>query len=269
MLILPAWGYPRYQSPFIPMLTIAVAIFVTPYLTRLNRSAWIVLACFSIAAMLYSAFFVGDPMLRLYLITYETTTEQVGTRMSEGLVAFGKLILPVTVSLVIGFVAAPYLHNRRADFLIAVICAVTVATYLPTSVIQVNARYSTRYRYGLSFDDMFTAAQRIREAVPADGFVAAIDDLLYFTGRPGKGIYGLSTRDSLIGGKDMSLIDLLHVQRIDAFAWTIKDAFRGSAFLTSTGVQQILDTCYSKEQYGVFMVYLRKPVTACPSITGP
>lgn len=268
MVILPAWGYPRYQAPFIPMLTVGVAIFVTPFLSSLTRTAWIVLAALTIAAMLYSALFVGDPMLRLYLLTYETATEQVGARMSEGLIAFGKLILPVIVALAIGFLAAPYLHVRRADLLIAVLCAVTVASYLPTSVIQVDARYSTRYRYGLNFDDMLIAAQRIHDAVPADGFVAAIDDLLYYTGRPGKGIYGLSTRDSLMGEKDTSLIDLLHIQRIDAFAWTIKDAFRGSALLTSSGVQQILDSCYSREQYGVFMVYLRKPVTICPSLTG-
>ena len=264
MVILPAWGYPRYQAPFIPMLVLVAAMVVAPVLPKLNRASWGLVGIMAVICLIYNMVLVGDPMLRLYLLTYETTTEQVGTRLSEGLIAFTRLLIPVVAAIVIGFVMAPRVRAKRADILLVMLCAIAMGTYLTTSVTQFEARYSTRYRYGLNLDDMLTASQRIHDAVAPDGFVAAIDDVLFYTKRPGKGIYGLSTRENLMGGKTMTLAELLRVQHVDALAWTAKDAFRGSEMLNSSGVQHILDTCYDKEQYGKFVVYLNKQQTPCP-----
>jgi len=262
LVIFPAWGYPRYQAPFIPILLILVAITLAPALAQMSRSAWKLLVAIAISCFVFNVWIVGDPLLRLYLLTFETTTSQVAIRLHQGIADATRVAAPILVAPLIGFWLAPRLRVPRLAMVLAVIGVLAVTNVTSTMLVQVNARYSTRYRYGYGLDDMLQAARRVREHAGPAGYIAAIDDVLFYTGLDGKGIYGLATRDNLMGGTSLSLLDLMHQQRIDALVWTTKDEVRNPTAIHE--VEHILKECYDRETYGVFIVYLRKPGAACP-----
>jgi hypothetical protein len=267
LVIYPAWGYPYYQTPFIPLLIIVSAQVLTPALARLSRPAWITLSVIAAGCLVFNLWVIGDPLLRLYLVTFETTTGQLGARLARGLMDSARIAAPISIALLIGFVLAPRLRVSRTTMLVGTLGALAVASLASTTLVQANARYSTRYRYGYNWDDMLRAAQRIREAVGPSGYVAAIDDVLFYTGLPGDGIYGMSTNmvtGSYMGKTSIGLLDLLRQHQVDALAWTTKDAVRSADLLRSPEMEHILNKCYSQESYGVFQVYLRKTQATCP-----
>ena len=131
---------------------------------------------------------------------------------------------------------------------------------------QVSARYSTRYRYGYNYDDMLHAAARVREHAGPQGYVAALDDVLFYTGLDGAGIYGMATQ--LVNWKDnqpsVSLPELLRQRRVDALVWTTKEVTRNADVLNTPDLKERLAACYTQEQYGVFLVYLLRSDINCP-----
>jgi hypothetical protein len=263
LVIFPAWGYPRYQAPFVAILFIVAAITLAPALLQATRSAWQALAAIAIACFVFNLLIVGDPLLRLYLLTFETNTGQVAARLRQGLLDAARIAALLPIMLLIGMWVAQRLRVSRSAMLLAVTGAVTIATLASTTLIQVDARYSTRYRYGYGLDDMLQAAQRIRDYAGPTGYVAAIDDVLFYTGLQGEGIYGMATR-SLMGETSISLLDLMRQRRVDALAWTTKDAVRHPETIHTPEMERVLRDCYSQESFGVFLVYLREPGAICP-----
>ncbi|HTP11579.1 MAG TPA: glycosyltransferase family 39 protein, partial [Anaerolineae bacterium] len=225
LVIYPAWGYPYYHTPFVPLLIILAAEVLTPALEQLPRPAWLTLGITSVVAFLYSLIVVGDPLLRLYLLTFETLTAQVGARLQQGLRDVLRIALPIPVAMIFGWFAAPRLRVKRSQLLLALLGALALAALAGTTLTQVSARYSTRYRYGYNYDDMLRAVARVRDYVGPQGFVAALDDVLFYTGLNGEGIYGMATQ--LVNWQDnrpsLSLLDLLRQRRVDALVWTTKE----------------------------------------------
>ena len=263
LVIFPAWGYPRYQAPFTLILLLVSAITLAPALSQVARPAWKVLAAIAVACLAFNLLIVGDPLLHLYLVTFETNTGQIAARLKQGSLDALRMTALMPLALLIGFWTAPKLRVPRSAMLLAVTGILAVSGFAATTLIQINARYSTRYRYGYGLDDMLQAAQRVHDYVGPSGYIAAIDDVLFYTGRQGEGIYGLSTR-SLMGEPSISLLDLMHRQRIDALVWTTKDAVRNPDAVHTPEIEFTLRECYNQETYGVFLVYLHKPGAACP-----
>ena len=266
LVIYPAWGYPYYHTPFVPILIILAADVLTPALENLPRRTWITLGVIAAAALVYNLVIIGDPLLRLYLLTFETVTAQVGLRLQQGLKDALRIAAPIPVALVAGWFIAPRGRVKRSQLLLAIVGALTMASLLGTMLVQANVRYSTRYRYGYNYDDMLRAAARVRQYAGPDGFVAALDDVLFYTGLNGEGIYGMATQ--VINWKDdrpsVSLRELMRQRRIDALVWTTKEVTRNADVLSDPDLQQRLNECYTLEQYGVFLVYLRRGDVACP-----
>jgi len=262
LVIYPAWGYPRYQAPFIPILIILAAVVLAPALAQMSWSAWKVLAGIAILCFVFNLRVVGDPLLSLYLLTFETTTGQVTARLQQGIVNAARAATLIPVALLIGFWLAPRLRIARSAMLLAVVGVLAFTSLASTTLVQVNARYSTRYRYGYNWDDMQQAAQRVREHVGPTGYIAAIDDFLFYTGLDGEGIYGLRARQNFMGKPSISLLELMHERRIDALVWTTKDVTRNPTAIQE--IEPILKECYDRETYGVFIVYLRRPGATWP-----
>ena len=263
IVIFPAWGYPRYQAPFMVILSLVAAITIAQSLFRIIRPGWKILVAVAAIGFAFHTLFIGDPMLRLYLVTFETTTGQLAARLKQGLLDAARVAALIPIMLIISYWAAKRLRISRSSMLIAATGALAISSLAATTWAQVNARYSTRYRYGYGLDDMLQAARRARDHAGPAGYVAAIDDVLFYTGLRGAGIYGLATR-SLMGETSISLLDLMHQRQIDAMVWTTKDAVRSSDVVQSPEIEQILQKCYTQEIYGVFLVYLRRPHGDCP-----
>jgi hypothetical protein len=266
LVIYPAWGYPYYHTPFVPLLIILAAEVLAPALENLPRPAWLMLSFTAIAAFIYNLVAIGDPLLRLYLLTFETLTSQVGSRVQQGLQDALRIAAPMLLALIVGWLIAPRLRVRRSQLLLALLGALTIAFLAGATVAQVSARYSTRYRYGYNYDDMLHAAARVREHVGPQGFVAALDDVLFYTGLDGEGIYGMATQ--LVNAKgnrpSVPLPELLRQRRVDALVWTTKEVTRNAEVLNTPDLKQRLAECYMQEQYGVFLVYLRRSEVSCP-----
>jgi hypothetical protein len=266
LVIYPAWGYPYYHTPFVPLLIILAAEVLTPALEDLPRPAWLTLSLATIIAFIYNLIAVGDPLLRLYLLTFETMTSQVSSRLQQGLRDVLRIAVPIPIALTAGWFIAPRVRVKRSQLLLALLGALTIASLASTTLAQVSARYSTRYRYGYNYDDMLRAATRVREHAGPQGFVAALDDVLFYAGLDGEGIYGMATQ--LVNWKDnrpsVSLPELLRQRRVDALVWTTKEVTRNAELLNTPDLKQRLTECYTQEQYGVFLVYLRRNDVNCP-----
>jgi hypothetical protein len=266
LVIYPAWGYPYYHAPFVPLLIILAAEVLTPALEDLPRPVWLTLSLTTVGAFIYDLIVVGDPLLRLYLLTFETMTSQVSSRLQQGLRDVLRVAVPVLAALIAGWFIAARVQMKRSQWLLALLGALTIASLASTTLAQVSARYSTRYRYGYNYDDMLASAARVREHAGPQGFVAALDDVLFYTGLDGEGIYGMATQ--LINRKDnrpsVSLVELLRQRRVDALVWTTKEVTRNAEVLNTPELQRRLAECYTQEQYGVFLVYLRRNDANCP-----
>jgi hypothetical protein len=245
-------------------LIVLAAVVLAPALAQMSWSAWKVLAGIACLSFVFNLWVVGDPLLSLYLLTFETTTGQVATRLQQGIVSAARTATLIPVALLIGFWLAPRLRIARSAMLLAIVGVLAFTSLASTTLVQVNARYSTRYRYGYNWDDMQQAAQRVREHVGPTGYIAAIDDFLFYTGLDGEGIYGLATtaRHDFTGKPVISLLELMRERRIDALVWTTKDVTRNPTAIQE--IEPILKECYDRETYGVFIVYLRKPGATCP-----
>ena len=266
LVIYPAWGYPYYHTPFVPLLIILAAEVLAPALENLPRPAWLTLSLTTAGAFLYNLIAVGDPLLRLYLLTFETMTSQVSVRLQQGLRDVLRIAVPLPVALIAGWFIAPRVQVKRSQLLLALLGALTIASLAGATLAQVSARYSTRYRYGYNYDDMLAAAARVREHAGPQGFVAALDDVLFYTGLNGEGIYGMATQlINWTGNRpSVSLLELLRQRRVDALVWTTKEVTRNADILNTPELKQRLAACYTQEQYGVFLVYLRRTDIHCP-----
>jgi hypothetical protein len=257
LVIPPAWGYPRYQAPIVPVITILVAALLVPALQTLPRRARITLVGLGVAAFVYKLTIIGDPLWPLYAVTFVTSTGDLSTRLTQGISVVAKMGIPISTALVVAYLLS---LRWKIKPLLVIMCTLGVLSFAhtaSTTAIQVTANYSTRYRYTYNYDDL---RQTIEDLKEMGGYTLAVKDVLYYTGLPGEEIYEYVCPSC----SPQALIDKLHSTRVDALVWTTKEDNRSPNVSQNPAVIQVLNACYTRVTHGVFIVYLRRPNGPCP-----
>ncbi len=256
-MIVPAWGYPRYHTPAMPVLILAVSAWVVERVRAAGRAFWIVALAIAPAGALYIALAVGDPMYDIYRATFETTA--LGERLRIGGAAIARVALPVLIVIALSIGLARRLGVTRAGAVAGGLTALAFGSYLATDVIQIKAPYSTRYRYTYVYADRARATDAVRAGVPLDGYSLTDKDLLWYADRPGEQVYGYMSDPERLKAT-------LRARRVDVIAWTEKEKLKASALNADAEALAILAQCYRSEQFGIFIVLTRAGPEPCPGI---
>lgn len=256
-MIVPAWGYPRYHTPALPILFLAVSAWVVRQTAQASRPFWIAGGLIVAAGALYLALFVGDPLYDIYRATFETTA--LSERLRIGGAAIARTALPVLIVTGVSVALAQRIGVSRAGALAGGLTALALGSYLATNLIQVTAHYSTRYRYTYVYADRARATDAVRAGVPLDGYSLTDKDLLWYADRPGDQVY------PFLGDPDR-LKETLRSRRVDVIAWAQKERLKAAALNADAEALAILEQCYHSQTFGVFTVLTRAGAEPCLGI---
>lgn len=259
LVIPPAWGYPKYQTPLIPLIVILVAKLLIPNLAKVPRRAVIVAIIVAVCVFVYKLVGVGDPFYTLYAVTFETDIGDLGVRLVYGLQAMFKLLVPIIFTLFIGYLFSKRWKLNPFLVILVVLGTLALADMASTTAVQVKADYSTRYRYTYDYDDLAQTLADLRQAKVH--YILAVMDVLYYDDWSGEQIYYKYVCSTC---NPQTLIDEIYTKRVDALVWTTKEDNRSPNVSRDPELCQVLDQCYTNKQHGVFIVYLRKPDAPCP-----
>ncbi len=253
----PAWGYPRYQAPVVPVIASLAAVISVEAYDSLSRQVRLAVLGLGLAALAYQFLVIGDPFWSLYQVTFETSLGDVSQRMAQGLAELSRLAIPIAVVLVIAYgLSRRWRANPQATILLS-LGALSLAHMLDANLVQVPAQYSTRYRYTYEYSDLSRAIDDVRNT--HGQYVLALKEVLYYSGLPGEEIYAYVWP----GRSPQALVSKLTSTRVDAMAWTTKEDNRSPEIVQNPAVVALLNRCYRRVTHGVFIVYLYKAEN-CP-----
>jgi len=248
-LQVPAWGYPRYQSPALPTVMIVTAALVVAAQQRFSRRVfWLGVLVASVTALLLGIL-VGDPLYGLYASTFATTSS-----VERLQAALAGIATPLVIMALIGggaFVWARWRGESALPLLLATAIALVIGAYLALDVVQVGADYSTRFRYTYRYADRQAAIDWVDTSIPENGYVLADKDILWFVSRPGEQI-----NPYLID--PTTLVSAITTRRVDAIAWAQKEWLKAPAAQNDAVLNDLLSRCYVERTFGIFTVLLRK-----------
>jgi hypothetical protein len=256
LVYVPAWGYPRYQAPLVPVIMTLIAAQVMPYLQGQSRRRFIGLAALLIGLCAFDLFILPDPLYPIYTATFEGGTYDLATRLAAAIPAVAIMSVPIVLVLVAGWLIER--RGQRVGWLMVLLLVLSGASMLSLSLVQMRANYSTRYRYTYDFADYAWSVQQARALGPA-AYILAIKDTLNESGIPGEEVYPYL----LFSDHRPSLREVLVARRVDALIWTDKEAVRAQGILSDPQLTAILQRCYDRDQRGVFQVYRLKPGVVC------
>jgi hypothetical protein len=257
LVYLPAWGYPRYQAPIVPLISSLVAALIVPYTLNLPKPVgrgWIASGALLFALNLW---LLPDWLYPIYQVTFEGDLYDVGPRLLTGLKVVAEIGVPIGLLLIAGSIYARKQKLAGGAVRLRLLSLLTVVSLSAVSFTQINADYSTRYRYTYNYADYLWSVHEV-QALGPQAFVVAIKDTLLQSGLPGEEVYGYLCADC-----SPSLVDTLHARRVDALVWTTKEASRSGGLTGELAFNAALDACYTRETRGVFIVYLLKKDTPC------
>lgn len=256
-MIVPAWGYPRYHTPALPILALVVSAWVVNQIKQPGRLFWLTMLAIIAGALAYIALVVGDPMYDIYRATFETT--DIAERLRIGGAAAARLALP-TLLIAAGSLALAWPAGlTRSAMLSAALAALAVGSAIATNWIQSTAEYSTRYRYTYLYADRQAATEAVRAGVPPQGYSLTDKDLLWYAGRPGEQIYPYLSNPA-------RLKDMLRSRRVDVIAWTQKERLKAGALNADAEALTLLARCYRSHEFGIFTVLTRASDAPCLGI---
>ena len=256
LIYVPAWGFPRYQAPLVPIIMTLIAAQVTPALQHLSRRRVLSLALLLIGLCLFYLWIMPDPLYPIYAATFEGDIFDLGTRLVAALPAAAFIALPIGVVLGVGWLMER--RGQRTGWLTVLLLVLACASMVSLSLVQLGANYSTRYRYTYDYADYDWSVQQARAAGP-NAYILAIKDTLNASGDHGEEIYPYL----LFPDHRPLLRDVLRTQRVDALIWTNKEAARAQEILGEPQLATLLQQCYDHDQRGVFQVYQLKPGVVC------
>ena len=256
LIYVPAWGFPRYQAPLVPIIMTLIAAQVTPALQHLSRRRVLSLALLLIGLCLFYLWIMPDPLYPIYAATFEGDIFDLGTRLVAALPAAAFMALPIGVVLGVGWLMER--RGQRTGWLTVLLLVLACASMVSLSLVQLGANYSTRYRYTYDYADYDWSVQQARAAGP-NAYILAIKDTLNASGDHGEEIYPYL----LFPDHRPLLRDVLRTQRVDALIWTNKEAARAQEILGEPQLATLLQQCYDHDQRGVFQVYQLKPGVVC------
>jgi hypothetical protein len=258
LIYLPAWGYPRYQAPIVPILSILVAALLAPLAQSFSRREWITFMGVTIGFFAFNLIWLPDPLYPMYQVTFEGDLYDIGRRLQAGLSIVLQLSLPMGAALLSGLTLARIRRAGGRRTAITILAALAISSLASTSFVQINADYSTRYRYTYAYADYLWSVQQMR-AMGASAYILAIKDTLYESGLAGEEIYAY-----LCDTCSSTFLEAIRSRQIDALAWTTKEDVRGSTVTADPLVAAALDKCYRRSTRGVFIVYQLKSTPCNP-----
>lgn len=256
-MIVPAWGYPRYHTPALPILALVVSAWIVNQIKQPGRLFWLTMLAIIAGALAYIALVVGDPMYDIYRATFETT--DIAERLRIGGAAAGRLALPTVVIAAGSLALARPAGLTHSAMLSAALAALAVGSAIATNWIQSTAEYSTRYRYTYLYADRQAATEAVRASVPPEGYSLTDKDLLWYAGRPGEQIYPYLSNPA-------GLKDMLRSRRVDVIAWTQKEKLKAGALNADAEALTLLARCYRSQEFGIFTVLTRASDAPCLGI---
>ena len=257
IVIVPAWGYPRYHTPALPILALVVSAWVIGQIKQASRTFWIAMLAIGIGGAAYLMFVVGDPMYDIYWATFETT--DIGERLRIGGLTVALLAVPVLIVVAVSVLLARGIRTSLAAMLSGSLTALALGSSIAIDLIQSTAHYSTRYRYTYVYADRQRATEVVRANVPPNGYSLTDKDLLWYAGRPGEQIYPYLSDPA-------KLKATMRTRRIDVIAWAQKEKLKASALNANTEVLAILEQCYRSQHFGIFTVLTRTSNESCLGI---
>jgi hypothetical protein len=258
LLLPPAWGYPKYHTPLLPLIVILVARLFVPAYQALPGRARILIIIIGAGLFIYKLIVVGDPFYMLYQVTFETVVSDLAPRLVRGVMVAMRLAVPLIASLaLVGLVSL--LFKVRPLFAVGIVTLVVLATadMASTTAVLVPAQYSTRYRYTYDYGDLQQTIADLEEV--KGGYALAVMDVLYYHDLSGERIYGYVCP----GCSAQRLIDKIQSRHVDALVWTTKEDNRSPSVVKDPALTTILDACYRRVTHGVFIVYLYEPDISC------
>lgn len=257
LVLPPAWGYPRYQAPTVPIIAMLLAACIVPAFLSLPRRGRVFLGCLGPVVFVYMMAVIGDVLWPLYDLTFVTDTGDLGQRLSQGARVFASLAIPILGVLVAVAIMAWHQRLRLIPTGIVALGVLSFALSASTTGVQVLADYSTRYRYTYDYDDFYRTVDDLKAT---DGYIIAVKDVLFYTGLPGEDAFEYTCSTC----SPQRLAEVLRSGRVAGLAWTTKEESRSRDLLAEPAVAQPLNDCFSRTMHGVFVVYRHTGGDSCP-----
>ena len=256
LIYLPAWGYPRYQAPIVPVAMVLIAALIAPHTLALSRRALAGLVALTLLLIAFNWLVLPDPLYPIYASTFEGGLFDVATRLSSAVRVVVVAAVPIGLVLAAGWWIAHTRRLNRGQVFLNLLAALAIANLFSVTIVQITAGYSTRYRYTYDYADYLWTVQQARAAGPKT-YILAIKDTLLEAGVDGAEIYSYLNPSST-----PSLADVVRSRRVDALIWTTKEEAR-SDVAADPQLIAALAQCYDRSQRGVFIVYQLKPGVTC------
>ncbi len=248
----PIFGFPRYQSPAFPLISIFMGIALCrwekhPEHIPLGGIAGVALAAFAIQ--------IGTLQDVLYLLRYTLRHDAAGiTGMRPALNALA--LRGLAFAAAHGLLALVYLRSSFKGRLLPFLLCLSLGSSLGTGWLQRSAPYYVGYGYGGR--GTLEAARYIAAQVPAHGVVLAPDEVLFYTGRY-ESQYTYTTPHSLWSDRE-ALRKRLSDEHTMAFAYSIITNTVGQvrAYRNDPGFALILARDYEPKDIGSYTIWIRK-----------
>ena len=258
LFYIPAWGYPRYESPIVPLLMVVVAGMVAPYTVSVSRRGVLWLTLLVAGLFSFNLWRLPDPLYPIYSVTFDGGLFDLRHRLLTGLGVVVELGIPLALMLAAGWIVA---HVRQYSVSIIGVLLIVVACLAGLASLdftQVAADYSTRYRYTYNYADYAWTVRTVQAAGPT-AYILAIKDVLFESRLAGAEVY-----DYLCPTCSARLVTAVHARKIDALVWTTKEENRSSDVATDPNLRAALLICYDRLTRGVFIVYMSRADLVCP-----
>jgi hypothetical protein len=255
-------GFPRYHYPVFLLMALTVSLWLghtvwpTLWMTlrrkpRYKLATPALLASITLAAALYFALLIPDPLLPQYALTFETQSlaQRLRFALQSQMLA---LALPWAA---IGLVARVALSQQigRIALTTRITCiAFCLASWPVMDVAQALAPYSTIYEYGrVGGQEM---ADWVRAHTELNALVVAPKEVTFAAERQGTFIIELAGPDATA----QAWLEYFKSQRPAAYILTTKEDTRYTQVTRDAQVLAYLDACYPERfKVGSYLAYAR------------
>ena len=242
-----SFGYPRYQSPAIPLLYIGAALSLSKEDFKnfnLKRLTGLFLVSF-----LIHFFILGD---LLYIFRY-VLRDYLAFRSPSSWAMIQHAIFRIIffcLAYTMLFLVGLRILSRGAT--IASLVIFSVASSLSMTLLQSVAKYNTGYDYGER--GMLETAQYIRNKMPPDGIVVGPEELIYYM-RLSNSPYLRGSFWSNIDRIERSLRD----PRVSAFVYSIptNEVSQIQSIREDVSVQKLLSKNFKYRKIGTYDIWVR------------
>jgi len=239
----PAWGYPKYNATLVPVLALICASLLVDAAPALRRRAMGIGLAAAALTVLFHLLVVGDPLWKFYRVTFETAVGQLRARVLGTIAPFTVVGAWTVAVLVVAALVAWRMKIPRRAMVVVCLGGATFGALAATTMLQMRASYTTRYRYTSSDADLERVTARLRASLNSASTIAATKEVILYSGVPGYLIYTYLLETAPID----SMLSLLQGPRVDALAWTMKEERRAGRILGDPRIASLLAADFERE----------------------